>query len=227
MRVLSRLFVKGLVVVLPITLTVYILYWLGAMVESAVKAGIRDVIGVQYYFPGLGILGGLVTIVLVGVVAEAWIVKWLFSAGESLVLRIPLVKTIYGGLKDFMEFVSTASREKSVGHTVMAAIGDDVRMMGLVTRKDFSALPNGIGDEDTVGVYLPMSYQLGGFTVYIPRNKIQPIDMSPNDAMSFTLTAGISSGEENTKKHAPSAKAEEDSTPVVPTQRRPRKGKPK
>ena len=69
-----------------------------------------------------------------------------------------------------------------------------MRVMGLVTRENFSDLPQGIGDEGSVSVYLPMSYQLGGFTVFIPRAKLQLIDMPPKDAIRFTLTAGITSG---------------------------------
>ncbi len=197
MKTLNRLFIKGLAVLLPIGVTVYIFWWMGAMAESGVKAVIGKVIGVQYYFPGLGILGGLVVIVLAGVIVEAWVVRWILSVGESLILHIPLVKTIYGGIKDFMKFVSTASTDKNVGHTVMVEIGDDMRVMGLVTRENFSDLPQGIGDEETVSVYLPMSFNLGGFTVFIPKDKLRPIDMPPKDAISFTLTAGITSGGED------------------------------
>jgi uncharacterized membrane protein len=65
-----------------------------------------------------------------------------------------------------------------------------------VTREDFSSLPGKLGASDTVGVYLPMSYQIGGYTVFLPRSAIEPIDMSVEDAMRFTLTAGMSSAQE-------------------------------
>jgi uncharacterized membrane protein len=192
MKLLSQLFLKGLAVILPITLTVYVFFWLGSYAESVVQARFEKILGTQYYFPGLGILGGMLIILLMGLLAELWIVKWLVSAGEGLFLRIPLVKIICGGLKDLMSFVTSASDGKSVGKTVMVSIGNDMQLMGLVTRSDFSDLPRGIGDKNTVAVYLPMSYQLGGFTVYLPKDKTQPIDMPSNNAMRFTFTAGIS-----------------------------------
>jgi uncharacterized membrane protein len=66
-------------------------------------------------------------------------------------------------------------------------------LMGLVTRDSFADLPEGIGDETTVAVYLPMSYQLGGFTAMVPKDRIQPVDLKVDEAMQFVLTAGVSS----------------------------------
>ena len=66
----------------------------------------------------------------------------------------------------------------------MVTIGDDqTSLMGLMTRDDFSDLPEGIGDDETVAVYLPMSYQLGGFTVMVPKSKVRPVDMKVDQAM--------------------------------------------
>ena len=70
--------------------------------------------------------------------------------------------------------------------------GDNLRLMGLVTREDFTDLPKGISDEQSVAVYLPMSYQLGGFTVIVSRDKIRSVDMKVDQAMQFVLTAGVS-----------------------------------
>ena len=60
------------------------------------------------------------------------------------------------------------------------------------------AEPDGIGDDQTVAVYLPMSYQLGGFTLMVPKDKITPVDMKVDQAMQFVLTAGVSA--ENKEK---------------------------
>ena len=86
-----------------------------------------------------------------------------------------------------------SSKEKDFDKTVMVAIGDEnTRLMGLVTRESFDDLPEGIGDDQTVAVYLPMSYQLGGFTIMVPKDKIHPVDMTVDRAMQFVLTAGVS-----------------------------------
>ena len=62
---------------------------------------------------------------------------------------------------------------------------------GFVTRQNLSDLPPEIGAEVDVAIYLPMSYMIGGYLVLVPSTAIQPIDMSVEDALRFTLTAGI------------------------------------
>ena len=66
------------------------------------------------------------------------------------------------------------------------------RLIGFITRDEFGELPPGIRDDDTLAVYFPMSYQIGGFTMMVPRLAVQPIDMSIEQAMRFVVTAGMS-----------------------------------
>lgn len=63
--------------------------------------------------------------------------------------------------------------------------------MGFVTRKDFSDLPKGIGTEETVAVYMPLSYQIGGHTLMVPRSALRGVDMSIEKAMRFILTGAM------------------------------------
>ena len=69
--------------------------------------------------------------------------------------------------------------------------GSEMKLMGFVTRDDFRDVPDALGTEKTVAVYLPMSYQLGGFTVMIPQASVEPIDMDMEQAMRFALTGGM------------------------------------
>ncbi|MGH8630174.1 MAG: DUF502 domain-containing protein, partial [Burkholderiales bacterium] len=69
--------------------------------------------------------------------------------------------------------------------------GTGVRVMGFVTREEFSDLPAGVAGDGEVAVYLPMSYQIGGYTVFMPRSQLREIQMSREDAMRFVLTAGV------------------------------------
>jgi uncharacterized membrane protein len=63
--------------------------------------------------------------------------------------------------------------------------------MGFVTRREFGDMPAGVGREGEVAVYLPMSYQIGGYTVFLPREQAVPVLMSREEAMKFILTAGL------------------------------------
>ena len=192
MKKIGTLFLQGLIAILPIALTLYLIYWLATSAEAVLGGAIRSVVTENHYKPGLGVLAGFVLTVGVGILLKIWVFRKVFSLGEMLLQKIPGIKSIYGSIRDLVGFFD-ASKQKEFDKTVMVTVGDDdTRLMGLVTRENFSDLPEGIGDEKTVAVYLPMSYQLGGFTVMVPRSKIQPVDMKVDQAMQFVLTAAVS-----------------------------------
>jgi len=199
MKKIGTLCLQGLVAILPIALTLYLIYWLATSAESVLGGAIRYVISDDYYVPGLGVLAGFLITLGIGVLLKIWVFRKVFSLGEALLQRIPGIKSLYGSIRDLVGFFD-ASKQKEFNKTVMVAIGDDdTRLMGLVTREDFTDLPEGVGDEETVAVYLPMSYQLGGFTVMVPRRKVQSVDMKVDQAMQFVLTAGVSAQDKQAK----------------------------
>ena len=200
MKKLGTLFLQGLIAILPIALTVYLVYWLAASAEAVLGQAMRFVISDDYYVHGLGVLAGFLITLGIGLLLRIWLFRRVFSLGETLLQRIPGIKSLYGSIRDMVGFFD-ASKQKEFDKTVMVALADgDVRLMGLVTREDFSGLPEGIGDEQTVAVYLPMSYQLGGFTVMVPKTKIWPVDMKVDQAMQFVLTAAVSPKNEEKKQ---------------------------
>ena len=104
-------------------------------------------------------------------------------------MRVPVVKTVYGALRDVTRLVNTSGRKSELERVVMVSFGP-ARVMGFVTQEN-ATLP-GIGtDDDLVAVYLPMSYQIGGYTVYLPRSRIEPTDLSVEAAMRIVLTGGL------------------------------------
>ena len=191
MKKIGRLFLQGLMAILPITLTLYLIYWLATTAESLLGGAIKIVAG-DYYVPGLGVLAGFLITLGIGVLLKIWLFRTLFSWGERLLTKIPGIKSLYGSIRDLVGFFD-ASKQKEFDKTVMVGFEDGTtRLMGLVTRESFSDLPEGIGDENTVAVYLPMSYQLGGFTVMVPKDRITPVDLKVDEAMQFVLTAAVS-----------------------------------
>ena len=66
--------------------------------------------------------------------------------------------------------------------------------IGFVTREDVPAALEVHGGHDWVTVYFPMSYAFGGYTLYLPRERIQPLDISVEDAMRLAITAGLTAG---------------------------------
>ena len=76
---------------------------------------------------------------------------------------------------------------------MVAVTINDVEYIGFITQDDMTRLPKDFRSEDKVLVYLPMSYMVGGRTVFVSRDKLRYLDMGMDEAMRFVLTAGISS----------------------------------
>lgn len=200
MKKIGKYFLQGLIALLPIALTIYILYWLAINAESVLGGFIRFFVPESLYLPGMGVVAGFVIVLSVGILLKVWLFRKVFQWGEKLLEKLPIIKSLYGSIRDLMGFFDT-SKKKDFSKVVMVEIPDkDTRLMGLVTREDFNELPDGIDDKDTVAVYLPMSYQMGGFTVFVPKKNIQPVDMTIEEAMRFTLTAAVSTKKVKTTK---------------------------
>ena len=100
MRRLWNTFLKGLAAVLPVALTVYRRLLARRARPSRILSGpLRALLPEDRYWPGLGLLVGFLLVLLVGVIVDAYVVRRLFRFGESLLARIPIVKTIFGALQ--------------------------------------------------------------------------------------------------------------------------------
>ncbi|MFO7593580.1 MAG: DUF502 domain-containing protein [Pseudomonadota bacterium] len=191
MRAVRGILLKGLAAVLPVGLTVYIVYWLGVSVERLFHPIITSTgISEEHYIPGMGVLTGFLLLFLVGLVVNAWIVRRMFQFGEDLLERIPLIKSVYGALRDFMDYFSTADQRSELEQVVLVKIGE-ARLLGFLTAENLEDLPLSLSEDDNVAVYLPLSYQIGGYTIYIPRSNIEPVNMDFEYAMRHVLTAGL------------------------------------
>lgn len=189
---IARTFLTGLVTILPIVVTIYLLIWLGDLAESFLGRMIRLVLPDSLYVPGMGLIVGLALTLLIGILMHAWIVRRTFEWSERLLYRIPVIRTVYGATRDFLQFL-VHSRDPGFHEVVMVDIGNSgMQVIGFITRPDTSGLPEGAArDDDAVLVYLPLSYQIGGYTALIPRSALRPIDMSMRAAMAFVLTGGV------------------------------------
>ena len=191
MKFVGKIFLTGVFTLLPILATLYLVFWLFSAVESFLGRQLLFLLPDEYYRAGMGMLAAIVVIFLTGLMMRAWLFQQLVQGGETLLLKIPLIKVVYKALKDLFGLFSDSKDSEALQVVSVQLPGTDMRLLGFVTRSDFSDLPPGVGFDGEVAVYLPMSYQVGGYTVMIPRARINPVQMSREEAMRFVLTAGL------------------------------------
>lgn len=184
-------FLRGLGVVLPIGITLYLVVWSVRAAESLMKPlALWLVPSEAHYVPGSGLLLALVLIYLTGLLVQLFIFEWLVGLGQHMLERTPLVKSIYSALDDFMSYVSRRPSE-TASRVVNVELVEGLSLVGFITDPDPSALRAPGDPDDRVAVYFPMSYQLGGYTVLLPRDRLRPLDLGVEDAMRRVLTAGV------------------------------------
>ncbi|MEQ9737605.1 MAG: DUF502 domain-containing protein, partial [Algiphilus sp.] len=128
----------------------------------------------------------------VGLATRVLLFQSLVDAFEKLLNRIPLVKTLYGAARDLMDLFSRQGQDAKFSKMVAVAWpGVPLRLFGFITVEDFSRLDIEVA-EGEVAVYLPLSYQIGGYMALIPRQYLEPVDMSLEEGMRFVVTAGMS-----------------------------------
>ena len=192
MRKIWNTMLKGLVALLPIGLTVYLMYWLAVAAEKLFSRVLKLVIPDSAYWPGLGLFAGLVVLYLAGLAVNAYFVRRALRFGDDLFARIPVVKTFYVAIRDFMRFFPSAGKGSDLKRVVLVPFGPG-KAIGFVTSESSTALGVAEGD-DLVAVYLPMSYMIGGYTVFLPRHAIEPTALSVEAGMRLALMGGVQGG---------------------------------
>jgi uncharacterized membrane protein len=193
LKLINKNVLTGLITLVPVILTFYLLYWFVVTTESFLGDVIRSLVSNEFYRPGMAVIAGLIVAFFVGLLMHTIIAQQLLSTIERFVNRLPLVKSVYLSIRDLLDYFSS-EKKKDFEQVVAITLGDtDMQMVGLVTQTDTAQMPVGFNQKDNLLVYIPMSYGIGGFAVLVPRSATRPLNMSMEDAMRFALTAGVTS----------------------------------
>ena len=180
---MSRLlnyFFRGLIVVAPAAVTIYICV--------AIFTRIDNWLG--FRIPGVGFVLTIVLITVVGFLASNLIARGLLSAFESTLQRLPFVRLLYGSTRDLLNaFVGEKRRfDKPVLVTLLP--GSETFVIGFLTQDSLAAagLP-GLGGHVTV--YVPQSYGFAGQLVVVPTSQVRPLPVESAAAMAFIISGGV------------------------------------
>lgn len=185
--------IKGSIVALPILITGWLL-WSTLLWLNSFGTDLIMLLSLPNLFPGMGLLLMIIGLVIIGLLFQFNPVSWIYHYFEDLLLRFPLVKTLYGAIKDFANMFD--QQEDKDQQVVLVDIENLGKAVGFITSGQTpNSLDDALAGKDMVAVYLPMSYMIGGYTLFVPRERITVVDWSFEDAMRFTLTAGVSQSE--------------------------------
>jgi uncharacterized membrane protein len=176
-----RYFFQGLIVVVPIAVTMYVLWAAFAAIDSWLDLSV----------PGLGVVAVFAGVLLIGFLTSLFLVRPLMRALDALLDRLPVIKLIYGSLRDLLSAV--VGEEKRFDRPVLVRIADGVEVIGSVTRESLDEL----GAAGRVAVYVPQSYNFAGQTLVVTTAHITPLTASGADAMTFVVSGGV------THRHPP------------------------
>jgi uncharacterized membrane protein len=184
MKRLAGYFFRGLLLLLPTAITIYLLV-----------AAIRWVDGfINFGYPGLGLLTVVVGITIVGFLFTGLLGRIVFGLLDELMSRTPLVKIIYTSLKDLIE--AFVGEKKKFREPVIVKLSDSLELFGFVTRHDLPIA----GMEGKVAVYLPYSYAISGHLVVVPAQNIRPVDAQASNVMRFVVSAGVTGLQDEEKE---------------------------
>jgi len=183
MKRLANYFLNGLLFMVPIVVTLYVVYILFIKVDGLLRIPLPG-IGV---IPGVGFLATLVIITLTGFLVSNFLTKRLLLLFDGLMSRLPLVKLLYGSIKDLLN--AFAGEKKSFNRPVLVKLGPDssAHVLGFITCDSL----NKFGLEEYIAVYVPQSYNFAGQLLVFPRNQVQPLDTSSADLMTFIVSGGV------------------------------------
>jgi uncharacterized membrane protein len=191
MKPISKTFLKGLIAIIPITLTLYLLLWLAGTAELALGNIFMFFFPDSWYIPGLGFVLGLAVVFFVGTFLESQTFHRRFHNVEQLMIKIPVVKTIYTAIRDFTSLFGHEQKGKFKQVVLVNVPPGNRQQIGFITVSDSEERSYTFIGDNQVAVFLPFSYQMGGTTVIISRENVVEIDMSVEDALRFIATAGV------------------------------------
>ena len=185
MNKLLKFFLQGLVLLIPLGLTIIVFVKLFQFFE-----GLFSFVGVTGY-PILDTIISfmflVVFITLLGVLATSFIFKSLFSYFEKKMEGAPFIRHIYSPIKDFMNAFMGNKRRFTHPVLVLTNPQANLQEIGFITQDDLHEW----GIQDKVAVYLPYSYSFSGRLVIVPRENITPINADGGEAMKFIVSGGV------------------------------------
>ncbi len=185
MKTLISYMLRGLLLLAPVVVTLYIIYAMFKVLDDSVNDFLENIFGIRV--TGLGVIVLLGVITVIGFLSSTLVFRPLFIMLEHAIARAPLVNIIYTSLKDFV--AAFFSDKKKFNQPVVVNVNGnpEFQKLGFITKTDLSS----IGLKGKVAVYLPHSYKLSGNLFVVDAKNVTPLDVPVAEFMKFIVSGGI------------------------------------
>jgi uncharacterized membrane protein len=191
---LRRYLVAGLLVWLPIVVTIFILKFLVGLMDQTlllVPARWRPEAVLGFGIPGLGLVLAVIVLLFTGVAVTNLVGRRLVGWWEDLMKRIPVVRSIYSGAKTFTETVFTPKGQAFKRVLLVQYPRQGIWTMGFQSGDEVSEASH-LSGQRLVCVFIPTTPNpTSGFIIMVPREEVRPLQMSVDDAMRWIFTLGV------------------------------------
>jgi uncharacterized membrane protein len=185
MKVLIRYFIQGLILFIPVMITIFVLVELFSFF-----AGLFGFFGFSTNPVLNTLLGLLLTVAVIsffGLLASSFVFKRIFSYIEDKLEHAPFIRHIYSPVKDFTNAFMGNKKRFNKPVLVLTNPAAGIQEIGFVTQENLKDL----GISDKIAVYLPFSYSLSGKLVIVPSVQVSPLAADPTDTMKFVVSGGV------------------------------------
>ncbi|WP_348771378.1 DUF502 domain-containing protein [Azospirillum sp. SYSU D00513] len=191
---LRAYFLAGVLVTAPIAVTVYLAWWFISLIDGTIRPLIPAAYNPENYLPislpGIGVLTVILALTLIGAFAAGYVGRLVFSLGEGLVGRMPVVRSVYGAVKQIMETV-LAKKSNAFREVVMIQYPRlGVWSMGFITGNAHPEMQK-VSAEEMVHVFIPCAPPTAGYLVIAPRREVVTLDMTVEDGLKLVVSGGI------------------------------------
>lgn len=184
-------FFQGVIIIAPIAVTLYFVFWLFSFVDSILPSIFGSVVSTEEgtrHIPGLGIVMMVLIMIVIGWASSSFVISHFIDLVGAALEKTPGVKLIYSSVKDFLKAFS-GSKKKFDKPVLVSVDSQNVWRMGFITQRDASQFDL----VDHVVVYVPFSYAISGMTYFVPKSNIRMVDdhISSAEAMKFVISGGV------------------------------------
>lgn len=178
MKKISQYFLNGLLVIVPLVATIYVVYIIFSKIDGIF----------HFDIPGVGFLFTIALIFAVGFVSSNFLAKRLVLLVDRIFAKLPLIAMLYSSIKDLIH--AFVGNKKGFNKPVEVALDAEnkIRVLGFITREDLDTF----GILNSVVVYLPQSYNFAGNLIIVDRSRISPLTTDPGDVMKLIVSGGVS-----------------------------------